>query len=125
MRTYIVKRLLIAVVTLLGMSIDVETARPRLGNLTGGLSGPAIKPVALRMVYQVARGVKIPVIGIGGIRTAEDALEFLIAGARAVEIGTANFLDPAAAVKIIEGLDAFCRRKGIQRLQTVVGSLAC
>jgi dihydroorotate dehydrogenase (NAD+) catalytic subunit len=91
--------------TLLGMSIDVDTARPRLGNLTGGLSGPAIKPVALRMVYQVARGVKIPVIGIGGIRTAEDALEFLIAGARAIEIGTANFLDPSTAVKIIDGLD--------------------
>ena len=111
--------------TLLGMSIDAETARPRLGNLTGGLSGPAIKPVALRMVYQVARAVKVPVIGIGGIRTAEDALEFLIAGARAIEIGTANFLDPAAAVKIIDGLNAFCRRKGIQRLETVVGSLKC
>lgn len=109
--------------TLLGMSIDTETGSPRLGNLTGGLSGPAIKPVALRMVYQVARGVRIPVIGIGGIRTAEDALEFLIAGARAIEIGTANFLDPAAAVKIIDGLNAFCQRKGIQRLQSVVGSL--
>jgi dihydroorotate dehydrogenase (NAD+) catalytic subunit len=111
--------------TLLGMSIDVETARPRLGNVTGGLSGPAIKPVALRMVYQVVRGVRIPVIGIGGIRTAEDALEFLIAGAQAVEVGTANFLDPTAAVKIIDGLDRFCRRKGIERLQSLVGSLKC
>lgn len=111
--------------TLLGMSIDVDTAQPRLGNLTGGLSGSAIKPVALRMVFQVVRGVRIPVIGIGGVRTAEDALEFLIAGARAVEIGTANFLDPAAAVKIIDGLDRFCQRKKIEKLQTLVGSLKC
>jgi len=111
--------------TLLGMSIDTDTGEPRLGNLTGGLSGPAIKPIALRMVYQVVRAVKIPVIGIGGIRTAEDALEFLIAGAQAVEIGTANFLDPAAAVQIIDGLNAFCRQKGIQRLRSVVGSLKC
>jgi len=109
--------------TLLGMSIDAETARPRLGNLTGGLSGPAIKPVALRMVYQVVKAVKIPVIGIGGIRTTEDALEFLIAGARAIEIGTANFLDPSTAVRIIDGLEAFCRRKGIQQLEAVIGSL--
>lgn len=111
--------------TLLGMAIDVETAKPRLGNVTGGLSGPAIKPVALRMVYQVVRGVRIPVIGIGGIRTAEDALEFLIAGAQAVEVGTANFLDPKVAVQIIDGLDRFCRRKGIERLQSLVGSLEC
>ena len=105
------------------LSIDADTARPRLGNLTGGLSGPAIKPVALRMVYQVAHGVKIPVVGIGGIRTAEDALEFLIAGARAIEIGTANFLDPSTAIKIIDGLDAFCRRRSIQKLGSIVGSL--
>jgi dihydroorotate dehydrogenase (NAD+) catalytic subunit len=111
--------------TLLGMSIDVATAKPRLGNLTGGLSGPAVKPVALRMVYQVARGVKLPVVGIGGIRSAEDALEFLIAGARAIEIGTANFLDPATPIKVIDGLEEFCRRKGIQQLQSLVGSLHC
>jgi dihydroorotate dehydrogenase (NAD+) catalytic subunit len=110
--------------TLLGMSVDVETRMPRLGNLTGGLSGPAVKPVALRMVYQVVHAVNIPVIGIGGIRTAEDALEFLMVGARAVEIGTANFLDPAASIKIIHGLAAFCRRKGIERLTSLIGSLA-
>jgi dihydroorotate dehydrogenase (NAD+) catalytic subunit len=109
--------------TLLGMSIDVETGKPRLGNLTGGLSGPAVKPVALRMVYQTVRAVRIPVIGIGGIRTAEDALEFLMAGAKAVEIGTANFLDPESAIKVIHGLSAFCERKGIQRLASIVGTL--
>ncbi|MCI0623969.1 MAG: dihydroorotate dehydrogenase [Acidobacteria bacterium] len=109
--------------TLLGMSVDAETGRPRLGNLTGGLSGPAIKPVALRMVYQVVQAVKIPVIGIGGIRTAEDALEFLMAGAKAVEVGTANFFDPAASVKIIDGLAAFCQRRSIHKLGTIVGSL--
>ena len=110
--------------TLLGMSIDTETAETAAGK--SGLAGfqdPRSSPSHLRMVYQVVRAVKIPVIGIGGIRTAEDALEFLIAGAQAVEIGTANFLDPAAAVKIIDGLNAFCRRKGIQRLRSVVGSI--
>jgi len=110
--------------TLLGMSIDIATAKPRLGNLTGGLSGPAVKPVALRMVYQVVRAVKVPVIGIGGIRSWDDALEFLIAGARAIEIGTANFLDPASSIKVIDGLKEFCRRKGIPRLQSLVGSLS-
>jgi len=109
--------------TLLGMSVDVESREPRLGNLTGGLSGPAIKPVALRMVFQVVRAVSIPVIGIGGIFTAEDALEFILVGARAVEVGTANFLNPKISVKIIEGLRAYCERKGIQRLSSLVGSL--
>jgi dihydroorotate dehydrogenase (NAD+) catalytic subunit len=109
--------------TLLGMSVDVESREPRLGNITGGLSGPAIKPVALRMVFQVVRAVRIPVIGIGGIFTAEDALEFLLAGARAVEVGTANFLDPQAPIKIIEGLLRYCERKGIERLSTLIGSL--
>jgi dihydroorotate dehydrogenase (NAD+) catalytic subunit len=109
--------------TLLGMSIDVESFRPRLGNLTGGLSGPAIKPVAVRMVYQVARAVKIPLIGIGGVRFAEDALEFLLAGARAVQIGTANFLDPQTSIQVIRGLESFCRRKGIQRLREIVGKV--
>jgi dihydroorotate dehydrogenase (NAD+) catalytic subunit len=109
--------------TLLGMSIDVETYEPRLGNLTGGLSGPAIKPVAVRMVYETVKSVKIPVIGIGGIRTAEDALEYLLVGARAVEVGTANFWDPAASIKIIQGLAAYCQRKGIQKLSSIVGQV--
>src|SRR6185295_7761747 len=97
--------------TLLGMSVDVESRKARLGNITGGLSGPAVKPVALRMVYEVVRAVKIPVIGIGGIRSAEDALEFLLVGAKAIEVGTANFLDPEAPIKIIRGLIEFCNRK--------------
>ena len=92
-----------------------------MGNLTGGLSGPAVKPIALRMVYEVVRSVKIPVIGMGGICTAEDALEYLLVGARAVEVGTVNFLDPKAPVKIIKGLVDFCKRKGIQNLSSVIG----
>jgi len=107
--------------TLLGMSIDTDTFKPRLGNLTGGLSGPAVKPIALRMVYEVVRSVKIPVIGMGGICTAEDALEYLLVGARAVEVGTVNFLDPRAPVKIIKGLADFCKRKGIENLSSVIG----
>jgi dihydroorotate dehydrogenase (NAD+) catalytic subunit len=109
--------------TLLGMSIDVETRQPRLGNLTGGLSGPAIKPVAVRMVFETVRAVRIPVIGIGGIRTAEDALEYLLVGAKAIEVGTANFLDPEAPIKIIRGLAEFCKRKGIERLSSIVGTV--
>jgi dihydroorotate dehydrogenase (NAD+) catalytic subunit len=109
--------------TLLGMSVDVETQRPRLGNVTGGLSGPAIKPVAVRMVYQTVRAVKIPVIGIGGIRTAEDALEYLLVGARAVEVGTANFFDPETSIKIIKGLASYCTRKGIGKLSSIVGKV--
>jgi dihydroorotate dehydrogenase (NAD+) catalytic subunit len=109
--------------TLLGMSVDLETRRPRLGNLTGGLSGPAIKPVALRMVYQTVRAVRIPVIGIGGISTAEDALEYLLVGAKAVEVGTANFIDPRAPIKIIRGLSAYCLRKGIEKLSSIVGKV--
>jgi len=109
--------------TLLGMSVDVESRKPRLGNVTGGLSGPAIKPVAVRMVYQTVRAVKIPVIGIGGIRTGEDALEYLLVGARAVEVGTANFFDPEAPIKIIKGLTSYCTRKGIQKLSSIVGRI--
>lgn len=111
--------------TITGMVVDVETRRPKLGNITGGLSGPAIRPVAVRMVYEVARTVDIPVIGIGGIVTARDALEFLIAGARAVEVGTANFMDPLAAPKIVEGLASFFREKGIKKPEEIVGSLVC
>ena len=109
--------------TLTGMSVDVESFRPRLGNITGGLSGPAIKPVALRMVYEVVRTVGIPVVAIGGIRTAEDALEYLIVGARAVQVGTANFVDPQAPLKVIRGLGDYCRRKGFPSIRTVIGRL--
>jgi len=108
--------------TLVGMAIDIETRTPRLWNVTGGLSGPSIKPVALRMVYQAARAVKIPIIGLGGISTGEDALEFLIAGARAVQVGTANFYDPGASIRIVQGLRDYCQRKRLH-LSDVVGSL--
>ena len=109
--------------TLTGMSVDVESFRPRLGNVTGGLSGPAIKPVALRMVYEVVRAVGIPVVAIGGIRTAEDALEYLIVGAKAVQVGTANFVDPQAPLKVIRGLGDYCRRKGFGSIRSVIGRL--
>jgi len=109
--------------TLVGMAVDVRTRRPRIGNVTGGLSGPAIRPVAVRMVWQVARAVRLPIIGMGGIVTAEDALEFLIAGATAVAIGTANFIDPAAAVKVIEGLERYCMTNGMPDIRQVIGSL--
>ena len=109
--------------TAIGMSIDIHTRRPRLANVTGGLSGPAIKPIAIRCVHQVARAVSIPLIGIGGIATVEDALEFIIAGARAVQVGTANFYDPAATMKIIDGLAEYCRQQGLGSIRELVGSL--
>jgi dihydroorotate dehydrogenase (NAD+) catalytic subunit len=109
--------------TLTGMAIDVETRRPKLANVVGGLSGPAIKPIALYMVYQVARSVKIPVIGIGGIMDYKDAVEFLMVGARAVEIGTANFVNPRATLDVIEGLGAYCAENGIRNIGEIVGSL--
>ncbi|UCF93153.1 MAG: dihydroorotate dehydrogenase [Desulfobacterales bacterium] len=109
--------------TITGMAIDIETRRSRLANMTGGLSGPAIKPVALRMVWQVAQTATIPIIGIGGIMQAEDALEFLIAGATAVEIGTANFINPQATVDIIDGIEAFLAQHNISRITEIVGTL--
>lgn len=109
--------------TLLGMAIDVRTRRPRLANVVGGLSGPAIKPVALRMVWQVAQAVSIPVIGIGGIGTTEDALEFLIAGATAVQVGTANFYQPTATEEIISGLGRYVRESGLESIRDVMNSL--
>ena len=109
--------------TLTGMVIDIETRRPKLANITGGLSGPAIKPVALRMVWQVAQTVKIPVIGIGGIMTEKDALEFLIAGAVAVQIGTANFVNPHATIDIIDGIEAFLIERQIDNLTDIIGTL--
>lgn len=109
--------------TLSGMAIDVETRRSRLANITGGLSGPAIKPVALRMVWQVVQSVKIPVVGIGGIMTAEDALEFLIAGAVAVQVGTANFINPRATIDIIEGIESYLLTRDIPYIADIIGSL--
>ncbi len=109
--------------TLLGLSVDVETRRPRLGFGTGGLSGPAIRPVAVRLAWQAARAVKVPVIGIGGITSAEDALEFLIAGCRAVQIGTANFVDPGVSLRVIDGLGAYLRRHGLGDVNALVGTL--
>jgi dihydroorotate dehydrogenase (NAD+) catalytic subunit len=109
--------------TFIGMSIDVEKRRPRLRFRTGGLSGPAIKPVALRLVWEVCQAVKIPVIGIGGIASTEDALEFLIAGARAVQVGTANFYRPDASQRIALGLQEYCRLHHIDNINEIIGSL--
>jgi len=108
--------------TFVGMAVDVRKRRPMLSNTTGGLSGPAIRPLALRLVYQAVKAVKIPVVGIGGVTTARDALEFLIVGARAVQVGTANFVDPKAALKVIEGLRRFCEEEGITSLSDLIGS---
>lgn len=107
--------------TLLGMSIDVNSWRPELGNVVGGLSGPAVKPVALRMVWQVAKAVKCPVIGMGGIITARDAVEFLLAGARAVAVGTANFVNPKVSVEIAEGIKGYLVERGLKDVSQLVG----
>lgn len=107
--------------TILGMAIDVETQRAKLGNVMGGLSGPAIKPIILRMVYQCARAVRIPIIGCGGISTAEDVVEYMLAGATAVQIGTATFIRPLAMRDAILGLAAFCERRGLRALRDLVG----
>lgn len=109
--------------TLLGMEIDIRTRRPVLGNITGGLSGPAVKPVALRLVWQTARAVHIPVIGMGGIMTADDAIAFFLAGASAVAVGTANFVDPAITEKIIQGIEAYLIRYQVAHIQELVGKL--
>ncbi|MDO9556851.1 MAG: dihydroorotate dehydrogenase [Coriobacteriia bacterium] len=109
--------------TLLGMAIDTDTFHPKLARAVGGLSGPAVKPVAVRMVWQVASAVSIPVIGMGGIATAEDAVEFMLAGATAVAVGTANFVDPTATMRITEGLEAFCLKRGIGRVAELTGAV--
>jgi len=109
--------------TLLGMAIDAETRKPVLSTVTGGLSGPAVKPVALRMVWQVAQAVNIPVVGLGGIMNAEDAIEFMLAGASAVQIGTANFIDPAVTEKIIFGIEDYMHRHGISDVKDLIGGL--
>ena len=107
--------------TLMGMSIDIEKRRSRLSIGTGGLSGPAVKPVAVRMVWQVAKAVKIPVVGLGGIMTAEDAIEFLMAGATAIEIGTANFIDPAVTIKVRDGISNWLDSHGCKSVQEIIG----
>uniref|UniRef100_UPI0025F94B86 nitronate monooxygenase n=1 Tax=uncultured Pseudacidovorax sp. TaxID=679313 RepID=UPI0025F94B86 len=106
-----------------GMAIDVHTRRPRLGNGMGGLSGPALKPVTLRMTYQCARAVRIPVIGCGGIATAEDAVEYLLAGATAVQVGTASFIDPGAMRRIVDGLHDYCAAQGVVRVAELTGAV--
>lgn len=110
--------------TLYGMAIDTERRRPVLGNATGGLSGPAIRPVALYHVHRVSRAVGIPVIGLGGIMTADDAVQFMLAGASAVQLGTANFVDPAAPVKVVRGLVSYCRRHGLGAVREITGWLS-
>ena len=109
--------------TLLGMAIDAEKRRPKLSTVTGGLSGACVKPIALRMVWQVAKAVKIPVIGLGGISSATDAIEFLLAGASAIEIGTANFIDPTITVKVAKGIVEYCERHGIKNVSDLTGAL--
>ena len=109
--------------TITGMAVDVKTRRPRLANKTGGLSGPAVRPIAVRMVHQVVQTVRVPVIGIGGIVRPSDALEFLIVGATAVQVGTANFVDPGAMLTIIDGIEQFCLEEGISDIRELIGSL--
>ena len=111
--------------TLMGMEIDIRTWKPTLGNVTGGLSGPCVKPVALRMVWQVARNVKIPVIGMGGISSWQDAAEFLLAGADAVAVGTANFVNPCVTMDIIRGLEGYLEEKGLGSVRELVGKADC
>ncbi|MBU1652442.1 tRNA-dihydrouridine synthase, partial [bacterium] len=109
--------------TLVGMSIDIHSRRPRLATITGGYSGPTIKPVAVAKVYEVSKAVKLPIIGIGGISSPADALEFLIAGATAIQVGTANFVNPQAAVQIIAGLSDYCQQHKFNEIKALIGSL--
>ncbi|MDZ4200328.1 MAG: nitronate monooxygenase, partial [Kiritimatiellia bacterium] len=105
------------------MAIDVRTRRPRLGNITGGLSGPAIHPIAVRMVWEASKAVSIPLIAMGGIRNAEDALEFILAGATAVAVGTATFVNPGTALEVVEGLRDYCREEGIPSIASLRGAV--
>jgi len=109
--------------TFLAMAIDVHTRRPKLSNIVGGLSGPAIRPIAVRMVYECRQVVKLPIIGMGGIATADDVLEFMIAGANAVQVGTANFVDPFLWPKLLDGLRAYMTQHGLARLADITGTL--
>jgi dihydroorotate dehydrogenase (NAD+) catalytic subunit len=112
-----------AINTLLGMAINAETRRPELANVTGGLSGPAIKPVALRLVWEVYKSVSIPIVGMGGIMTATDAVEFFIAGASAVAVGTANFVNPQASMEVVKGIHDYLKQANIKSVKELVGSL--
>ena len=107
--------------TLLGMAVDTRSMKPALSTITGGLSGPAIKPVALRMVWQVAKAVSVPVIGIGGIMNASDALEFILAGASAIQVGTASFIDPQISIKILEDIEKYLVSKGFSDIREIIG----
>jgi len=109
--------------TLLGMAIDVEKRKPVLSTITGGLSGPAIKPIAIRMVWQVAKAVKIPVIGLGGIMNSADAIEFILAGATAIQVGTANFIDPQISIKIVDGIEKYLNHHKINSIYELIESL--
>lgn len=109
--------------TLMGMAIDIEKRKPVLSIATGGLSGPAVKPVALRMVWQVAKAVNVPIIGLGGIMNAADAIEFLLSGASAIQIGTANFIDPAVTVKVVQGIDEYLEKHGCKSVNEIIGAL--
>jgi dihydroorotate dehydrogenase (NAD+) catalytic subunit len=109
--------------TFLGMAIDAETRRPTIRNVTGGLSGPAIKPIALRMVYEVAKAVSIPILGMGGIVTPEDAVEFMLAGATAVQVGTASYADPRAVERLVTGLTGWCRGHSVEKVGSLTGGL--
>lgn len=111
--------------TLLGMAVNAKTRRPVLSTVTGGLSGPAIKPVALRMVWQVAKAVKVPIIGLGGIMNATDAIEFMLAGASAIQVGTANFIDPAISEKIVDGINQYLDNNGFTSAKDIIGALEC
>ena len=109
--------------TLLGMAIDVERQRPYLSTITGGLSGPAVRPVAVRMVWQVSKAIQIPVVGLGGIMNGRDAIEFMLAGARAIQVGTANFIDPTVTMKIIDYMTDYCERHGVSDINDIVGMI--
>ena len=109
--------------TLLGMAIDAKKRKPVLSTITGGLSGPAVKPVALRMVWQVAKAIKVPVVGLGGIMNVTDAIEFMLAGASAIQVGTANFIDPAITLKIIEGIEAYLKENNFNSVKDIIGAL--
>lgn len=111
--------------TLLGMAVDARTRTPKLARVVGGFSGPAVKPVALRMVWQVANAVQVPVLGMGGISTGEDAVEFMLAGATAVAVGTANFVNPAATMDVIDGIAAYCEEQGVADVNELIGALKC
>jgi dihydroorotate dehydrogenase (NAD+) catalytic subunit len=111
--------------TLSGMAIDIQSRKPKLANITGGLSGPAIKPVALRMVWECFRKVKIPIIGMGGIISSDDAIEFILAGASAVAVGTANFINPAVTADIIRGMKSYMKNAGIHSIKDITGSITC